>query len=110
LEQICSRSRDLLHLTRARNLSGSASAAFEVREALAKFSQSTVAARLQTADVWSDLMIVVGDIHDACERAAAIRRIDAGQRENILQSIAKVHSQLSMLAAAGGAGVANRHR
>jgi hypothetical protein len=55
-------------------------------------------------------MIVVGDIHDACERAAAIRRIDAGQRENILQSIAKVHSQLSMLAAAGGAGVANRHR
>lgn len=102
LEQICSRSRDLLHLTRARDLTGSATAAFELREALAKFSQSKAAAQLQAADAWSNLLKGVGEIHDALERAAAIRRIDVGQRENILQAIAHTHADLSMLAAAAG--------
>lgn len=102
LEQICSRSRDLLHLTRARDLSRSATAAFELREALAKFSKSKAAVELQAADALSDLLRTVGEIHDALERAAAIRRIDAGQRENLVQAIANAHAQLSMFAAVAG--------
>jgi hypothetical protein len=102
LEQICSRSRDLLHLTRARDLSGSATAAFELREAIAKFSQSQAAGQLQAADAWSTLLKGVGEIHVALERAAAIRRIDAGQREEILQAIAHTRAELSMLAASAG--------
>ena len=102
LEQICSRSRDVLHLTRARDLSGSATAALELRQALAKFSQSKAAAELQPAGTWSNLLKSVGETHDLLERAAAIRRIDAGQREEVLKAIAHAHSQLSMLAAAAG--------
>jgi hypothetical protein len=102
LEQICSRSRDLLHLTRARDLSGSATAAFELREALAKFSQSKVAAQLDSSNTWTELLKSVGDIHDTLERAAAIRRIDAGRRESILQSIAEAHARFSMFAAVAG--------
>lgn len=102
IEQICSRSRDLLHLTRARDLSGSATAAFELRDALAKFSKSQAATRLQNEGAWVSLLNAVGEIHDVLESAAAIRKIDAGRREEVLQGIAKVHSQLSMLAGAAG--------
>ncbi len=40
VEQICSRVRDLVHLIRARDHIGSATAAFELRDALARFSKS----------------------------------------------------------------------
>ncbi len=87
---------------RAKDRSGSATAAFELREAIAKFSKSKAAAQLQANDSLSDLLKNVGEIHDALERAAAIRRIDVDQREEILQAIAQVHAQLSMLAAIAG--------
>src|SRR5262245_51794651 len=67
LEQICSRSRELVHMTRARHLGAAASAAFELREALAKFSQAKVAASLQAVDVWLDLLATIGAVHDALE-------------------------------------------
>ena len=44
----------------------------------------------------------VGEIHDALERGAAIRKMDVEQREEILQVIAEAHAQLSMLAAIAG--------
>jgi hypothetical protein len=103
IEQICSRSRDLLHLTRARNLSGSATAAFELRDALAKFCRSQAAKRLQQDETtWASLLNSVSEIHDVLEGAAAIRKIDAGRREEVLQGIARIHSQLSMLAGVAG--------
>jgi hypothetical protein len=109
LEQICSRSRELLQTTRARNSGAAAIAAFELREALAKFSRAGVAANLQRPEAWSTLLQAVGEIHNVLERAAAIRRIDTRERENVLQSIAAVHSELSMLAtvAAESAGDVN---
>jgi hypothetical protein len=102
IEQICSRSRDLLHLIRARDLTGSATAAFELRDALAKFCKSKAAVQLQDDNAWLVLLNSVGDVHDALEGAAAIRKIDATRREEVLQTIARIHSQLSMLAAVAG--------
>lgn len=99
IEQICSRSRDLLHLIRARNLSGSATAAFELRDALAKFSKSHAAMQLEEENVWLDLLENVGEIHDRLECASAINKFDAGHREEVLQDLARVHSRLSMLSA-----------
>ena len=56
IEQICSRSRDLIHLIRAKNLTSSATAAFELREALAKFCKSQVALQLLNEDVWAKFL------------------------------------------------------
>jgi len=102
IEQLCSRSRDLVHLMRARNLSGSATAAFELREALAKFSKSKAGIQLLNENDQMELLDAVSDVHDALERAAAINKIDASLREDLLLGITKIHSQLSMLAAVSG--------
>jgi hypothetical protein len=102
LERTCSRSRDLLHLMRARNLTASATAAFELREALAKFIKSSIAMQLLQESEWSNLLKSVAGVHDVLERAAAIRKIDAGSRDQILHCVSNVHSQLSMLATVAG--------
>jgi predicted RNA-binding Zn ribbon-like protein len=99
LEQICSRSRDLMHLIRARNLTSSATAAFELREAIAKFCKSRAAKQLLNEEVWSRFLKMTAQVHDALESAAAIRKIDAGSREQLLQEVANIHSEMSILAA-----------
>jgi hypothetical protein len=102
IEQLCSRSRDLVHLMRARNLVGSATAAFELREALSKFSKLKAGKQIQNETGQIDILDTVIYIHDALENAAAIKKIDADLREELLQGITRVHSQLSMLAAVSG--------
>lgn len=109
IEQVCSRSRDLLHLLRERNLSASATAAFELREAIAKLCKSSVASQLLQDTEWSKLLKSVSEIHDALERAAGINKMGADSRDGLLQSISQVHSTLSMLTtvAAENAGGSN---
>lgn len=102
IEQICGRSRDLLHLMRARNLVASATAAFELREALAKFCKSKVAMKLLEAEAWSKLLTSAAEVHDALEGAASIKKIDARIREQLLQTVASLHAELSMLAPVAG--------
>lgn len=97
IEQVCSRSRDLLYLVRMRNHIASATAAFELREAIAKFSKSSVAAQLLQETEWSELLKSVSEVHDALERAAGINKMDAESRDELLQRISDFHSQLSML-------------
>lgn len=97
IEQICSRSRDLLHLIRAKNLTSSATAAFELREALAKFCKSQGALQLLNEDVWSKFLKTIAQVHEALECAASIRKIDGNNREQLLQEVATLHSEMSML-------------
>ncbi len=99
LEQICSRSRDLMHLMRAKNFTASATVAFELRESLARFCKSRAAAQLTNEDEWSKILKSTSQVHDSLEGAASIRKIDAGEREQMLQQVAEIHSQLSILAA-----------
>jgi hypothetical protein len=102
IEHVCSRSRDLLHLMRTGNLAASATAAFELREALAKFCKSSIATELLREPEWSRLLRSVAEVHDALERAAAIRRIDVGSRDELLHRISNLHAQLSMLTTVAG--------
>jgi len=52
IQDICGRSRDLLHLTRARNLNAAATAAFELRDALSRFQLSAAGKALLSPDHW----------------------------------------------------------
>jgi len=97
IEQICSRSRDLQHLIRGRDLTASATAAFELREALSKFCRSNAALQLQDESGWQDMLETVGAIEDTLEGAAAINKIDAMRNKELLQVIPRLHSTLSML-------------
>jgi len=97
IEQICNRSRQLLHMMRNKDLSGSATAALELRESLAKFSTSKAATQIQKGSTWQPLLSTVSEIHDSIEAAALIRRIDSDFREELIRRIANVHSELSKL-------------
>jgi len=102
IEQICSRSRDLIHLIRAKNLTSSATAAFELREALAKFCKSQVALQLLNGDVWAKFLKTIAQVHESLECAASIKKIDAGNRERLLQEVSNLHSEMSMLSTIAG--------
>ena len=108
LHEICSRSRDLLHLTRARNLAASANAAFELREALARFCATEQASGLMKKEQWLEVTSSVASIYERLESAASINRIDAESKTAMLHEIAAGHERLSSLAARiAQRGVAN---
>lgn len=98
IQDICGRSRDLLHLTRAKNIPAAANAAFELRDALSRFSVTTKGLELQKKGAWDSLLIVMGTIQDRLESAAITRRIDSEERESLIHEISKSHSHLSTLA------------
>lgn len=99
VQEICGRSRDLLHLTRARNLSAAANAAFELRDALARFRAANPGAEPQPAEEWTHAESRVASVHERLESAAIINRMDAAEREAVIHDIARVHAWLSSLAA-----------
>lgn len=97
IEQVCSRSRELLYRMQGRSLSASATAALELQEAIAKLCKSFVASQLLQETEWSELLKAVSEVHDALERAAGINKIDADSRAGLVQRVSHVHSTLSML-------------
>ena len=102
IEKICSRSRDLVHLMRARNLIASATAAFELREALARFIRTSIATQLMDSPQWEDLLKSVATVHEELERSAAIKKVDLNNHGQMLNSVTNIHSQLSMLTSVAG--------
>ncbi|MCF6763813.1 hypothetical protein [Pseudomonas fragi] len=99
IQDICGRSRELLHLTRARNLHSSATAAFELRDSVARFQGTEVGKRIDTKKNWNDIFSSICTVHDSLESAALINRIDAQDREVMLHNISRIHSHFSSLAA-----------
>ena len=107
IEDISGRSRDLIHLTRARNLHAAATAAFELRDALARFQFPEPWNKTPTPGDWDNTLLSVASIHERLESAALINRIDGAEREKLVHEIARVHEVLgsvagSAAAAAGG--------
>ena len=99
VQDICGRSRDLLHLTRARNLAAAATAAFELRDALARFQATDSGQTRRSAELWLRTLSSVESVHECLESAAVTSRLDAAEREAVIHEIARVHSHLSSLAA-----------
>lgn len=97
IQDICGRSRDLLHLTRAKNISAAANAAFELRDALSRFSVTNKGLELQEAHAWNVLLLAMGSIQDRLESAAITRRLDSEERESLIHEISKSHACLSTL-------------
>jgi len=97
IQDICGRSRDLLHLARAKNIPAAANAAFELRDALSRFSVTAKGLEMQGADAWSLLLLTMGAIQDRLESAAITRRLDSEERESLIHEISRSHSRLSTL-------------
>jgi hypothetical protein len=102
IEQVCSRSRDLLQLVRKGDHTASAMAAFELQEAIAKFCRSSVATQILPETEWLKLLESVSEVYAALERAAGINKMGSDNRNELLQRITHFHLQLSMLTTIAG--------
>jgi hypothetical protein len=76
IEQICSRSREISHLTRARNYKAAAMATLDLRETVAKFKESKVGMELQPAQEWSEIWNRIYGIQFTLERGAEGQKAD----------------------------------
>ena len=99
IEEICGRSRELLHLTRGENLGAAATAAFELRDHVAKFHATKVGLALATPSAWKVLRERIGVVHDQLEWSAIRGRLDNVPRQLLLREIAQTHEQLCTLSA-----------
>lgn len=108
IQEVCGRSRDLLHLARARNLVSAATAAFELRDLVIRFRSTESGRALAQPKLWDEIIEDIRATHDRFESAAMTNRLDAAEREVLLHTISKLHSNFSSLAAiAADAGVNN---
>lgn len=98
IQDICGRSRDLLHLTRARNLIAAATAAFELRDLIARFHGTDGGRQLLSINMWQATANDVRLLHERLESAAAINRLDAAERTTLIHEVARLHTQFSTLA------------
>lgn len=99
IQDICGRSRDLLHLARARNLVSSATAAFELRDLVVRFRSTESGNAFASSNDWDAIIESIQTTHDRFESAAMINRLDASERESLLHTISKLHSKFSEFAA-----------
>ncbi len=99
IQEIYGRSRDLLHLARANNLDAAATAAFELRDQVARFQATDAGRRLTDAQTWQQIFVDLRSIHDRFESAAMLKILGGDECETLLHRISELHIQLSVLAA-----------
>lgn len=108
IQDICGRSRDLLNHARTKNLQATATAAFELRDLVARFHATDSGRKLTTEHGWTEILRNIASTHERLESAAAINRIDVQEKETLLHNISSLHSQFSSFAATtADAGVTN---
>jgi hypothetical protein len=96
LQDISARSRDLTNLLRERKLSTAARAAFDLREAIARFQPSDSA---PSNEDWTAVLEQIISIHNRLESLALSKRVDVADRETLIHECAAIHSKLSAFAA-----------
>jgi len=99
IQDICGRSRDLMHLARAKNLVSAATAAFELRDTVSRFRFTESGITFASPEIWNEIVERIQATHDRFESAAMTNRIDASERESLLHTISSLHSKFSEFAA-----------
>ena len=100
IQEICGRSRNLLLLTRAGNIEAAATAAFELRELVARFHATDAAHQLASAETWQQAFDSLRSIHDRFENAAVVKILHHDECKTSLHEISQLHTQFSTFAAA----------
>lgn len=98
IQDICGRSRDLLHLTRARNLPSAANAAFELRDAVSRYRPTGASDDLSVSEQWERTQVDVASVHERLESAAVTNRLSLDEREVLIHEISRLHAGFSSLA------------
>lgn len=98
IHDICGRSRTLLNLAREGSLISAATAAFELRDLIARFHVTASGQALTTQNHWRTIINDVREFHERLELAAKTDSISAKDASELFNAIAQTHSLLSTFA------------
>lgn len=99
MQDIGQRSRELLRLLRGKgNLQGAAQAAFELRDAMAKYRHDTESQLVVHRETWERAVSDARRIHQRLESSSLVNRITTEERENLLHEVATLHTQFTSFA------------
>ena len=107
MHEVCSRSRELLRVLHGRTLAPAAHAAFELRDAMARYGHDPHSKAIASTEAWGKAHGEAQEIHERLETAALVNRIAAEERAALLHSVARLHTEFTSLAAKAAASGAN---
>ncbi len=99
MHDISSRSRELLRLLRVSALGPAASAAFELRDTVARYRNDAHSRLAISPAEWDRAVVDVRAVHERLESLAMVRRTRAEDREMLLLEVARLHTFFTGLAA-----------
>lgn len=110
MHDIASRSRDLLRLLRSKALAPAASAAFELRDSVARYRHDSESQKLISDEDWQKALVDVRMVHERLESLTLTTKASAEDREALVHEVSRLHTTFAELAAkAGSEGVSNGH-
>jgi len=99
MQEICARSRELLRVLHGRSLAPAAHAAFELRDAMARYGHDVHSREVVETETWADAAREAQEVHERLESAALLNRIGAHERALLLHSVARLHTEFTAFAA-----------
>jgi hypothetical protein len=110
MHEIASRSRELLRLLRTKTMAPAASAAFELRDSVARYRHDFESRRLISDERWSQAIADVRSVHERLESLAMTGKASTPDREALLHEVSRLHTMFAELAAqASTEGLADAH-
>lgn len=98
MHDIASRSRELLRLLRSPSMVPAASAAFELRDAVARYRHGSEAKRVVEENVWIKTVADVCNVHERLE-SLAMTKSSIKDREALLHEVGRLHTLFAGIAA-----------
>lgn len=102
MHDISSRSRELLRLLRSAAMAPAASAAFELRDTVARYRHDPEAKRIVDEQVWNEVVRDVRLVHERIE-SLAMTKSSISDREALLHEVGRLHTIFTGIAAQASA-------
>lgn len=99
MQDIAARSRELLRLLRSKTLSPAASAAFELRDTVARYRHEVATRELVDGETWHAAVADVCAIHERLESLGIAAKSSAEDREALIHEVGRLHTLFTELAA-----------
>jgi len=110
MHDIAGRSRELLRLLRSKTLAPAASAAFELRDTVARYRHDSESKRLVADDVWASAVQDVRAVHERLESLGMTTRSSPEDRAALLHEVSRLHTVFAEIAARASAeGTSDAH-
>jgi hypothetical protein len=99
MHEVCSRSRELLRVLHGKSLAPAALAAFELRDAMARYGHDDQSQNIVRSEAWAQASTEAQEVHDRLETAALANRMTAEERATLVHVVARLHTEFSSFAA-----------